>query len=175
VTEEEHHMPTQKISPFLWFDSQAEEAAKFYVSVFKKSSKILSVARYGEAGPGPKGSVMVVDFQILGQRFSALNGGPLFRFNESVSFVVDCTTQREIDYYWKKLSEGGKTSQCGWLKDRYGLSWQVVPKGMGKLYAGKDAARASRVMQAMLQMTKLDIAALEAAAKGPGKARAKKR
>jgi predicted 3-demethylubiquinone-9 3-methyltransferase (glyoxalase superfamily) len=157
-----------KIVPFLWFDTQALEAAKFYVSVFKgPKSKILKVARYGEAGPGPKGSVMVVDFQIDGQRVQALNGGPLFKFSEAFSFSITCKTQKEIDGYWKKLlAGGGKESQCGWLTDQFGFSWQVVPEQMEKLMATKDAAKANRVMSAMLKMVKLDIAALEAAAKG---------
>ena len=158
-------MAGQKITPFLWFDKQAEEAAQFYVSIFK-NSKILNVSRYGDAGPGPKGSVMVVNFQIAGQEFTALNGGPLFKFSEAISFEVSCETQQEVDYYWEKLGAGGdpKAQQCGWLKDRYGLSWQVVPTVLGKLMTDPDPARAGRVMQAMLQMKKLDIAELERAA-----------
>jgi predicted 3-demethylubiquinone-9 3-methyltransferase (glyoxalase superfamily) len=157
-----------KIVPFLWFDTQALEAAKFYVSVFKgPKSKILNVSRYGETGPGPKGSVMVVDFQIDGQRVQALNGGPHFSFSPAFSFSISCKTQKEIDGYWKKLlAGGGKESQCGWLTDKFGFSWQVVPEVMDKLMATKDAAKANRVMAAMLNMVKLDIAALEAAAKG---------
>jgi predicted 3-demethylubiquinone-9 3-methyltransferase (glyoxalase superfamily) len=157
-----------KIVPFLWFDTQALEAAKFYVSVFKgPKSKILSVSRYGETGPGPKGSVMVVDFQIDGQRVQALNGGPHFAFSPAFSFSISCKMQREIDGYWKKLlAGGGKESQCGWLTDKFGFSWQVVPERMEKLMATKDAAKANRVMAAMLKMVKLDIATLEAAAKG---------
>jgi predicted 3-demethylubiquinone-9 3-methyltransferase (glyoxalase superfamily) len=155
----------QKITPFLWFDNQAEEAAQFYTSTFK-NSKILSVSRYGDAGPGPKGSVMVVSFQLEGQQFTALNGGPLFKFNEAFSFVVSCENQQEIDYYWNKLtSDGGRESQCGWLKDKFGFSWQIVPTALGKLTSG-DPQKANRVMQALLQMKKLDIAALEEAAEG---------
>jgi predicted 3-demethylubiquinone-9 3-methyltransferase (glyoxalase superfamily) len=153
----------QKISPFLWFDSNAEEAANFYVSIFK-DSKILKIARYGEAGPGPAGSVMVVNFQIEGQAFIALNGGPLFKFTEAISFVINCQTQEEVDHYWNKLTAGGQESQCGWLKDKYGLSWQVTPTILGELLADKDQKKAQRVMQAMLQMKKIDIAALKRAA-----------
>jgi len=154
----------QKISPFLWFDSNAEEAANFYVSIFK-DSKILKIARYGEAGPGPAGSVMVVNFQIEGQDFIALNGGPLFKFTEAISFVISCQTQEEVDRYWNKLTaDGGQESQCGWLKDKYGLSWQVTPTILGELLADKDQKKAQRVMQAMLQMKKIDIAALKRAA-----------
>ncbi len=154
----------QKISPFLWFDSNAEEAANFYVSIFK-DSKILKIARYGEAGPGPAGSVMVVNFQIEGQDFIALNGGPLFKFTEAVSFVINCQTQEEVDHYWNKLTAGGgQESQCGWLKDKYGLSWQVTPTILGELLSDKDQKKAQRVMQAMLQMKKIDIAALKRAA-----------
>ena len=156
----------QKITPFLWFDNNTEEAAQFYVSVFK-NSRILSVSRYGDAGPGPKGSVMVVSFQLEGQQFTALNGGPLFKFNEAFSFVVSCENQEEIDYYWNKLtSSGGQESQCGWLKDKFGFSWQIVPTALGKLMADKDPKKANRVMQALLQMKKLDIATLEEAAEG---------
>jgi predicted 3-demethylubiquinone-9 3-methyltransferase (glyoxalase superfamily) len=153
----------QKISPFLWFDGNAEEAANFYVSIFK-DSKILKIARYGEAGPGPAGSVMVVNFQIEGQDFIALNGGPLFKFTEAISFVIDCQTQEEVDHYWNKLTAGGQESQCGWLKDKYGLSWQVTPTILGELLADKDQKKAQRVMQAMLQMKKIDIAELKRAA-----------
>ncbi|HEX9348292.1 MAG TPA: VOC family protein [Gemmatimonadales bacterium] len=154
----------QKITPFLWFDNNAEEAANFYVSVFK-NSKILAISRYGDAGPGPKGSVMVVNFQLEGQQFTALNGGPLFKFSEAFSFVVNCETQKEIDEYWNKLtSGGGKESQCGWLKDKFGFSWQIVPTALGKLMG--DPKKANRVMQALLQMKKLEIATLEDAAEG---------
>ena len=155
-------MIMQKITPFLWFDNNAEEAAKFYVSIFN-NSKIVSVARYGDAGPGPKGTVMTVAFQLEGQEFLALNGGPLFKFNESISFVVNCETQEEVDEFWKKLSEGGEKSRCGWLKDRYGLSWQVVPTVLGEMLQDKDPKKSQRVMKAMLQMDKMDIAALKQA------------
>src|SRR5215831_17149199 len=157
-------MANQTITPFLWFDNQAEAAAQFYTSIFK-NSKILHVGRYGDAGPGPKGSVMVVNFQLAGQEFTALNGGPRFKFNEAFSFVVNCETQQEIDEYWTKLtSGGGAESMCGWLKDKFGFSWQIVPKGLGRLMGEKDPQKATRVMQALLQMKKLDIAKLEAAA-----------
>jgi len=155
----------QKITPFLWFDGNAEEAALFYTSIFK-DSKILNVSRYGDAGPGPKGAVMVVSFQLEGQQFTALNGGPQFKFSEAFSFVVNCETQKEIDEYWNKLtSGGGRESQCGWLKDKFGFSWQIVPAALGKLMSG-DPKKANRVMQAVLQMKKLDIATLEEAAEG---------
>ena len=158
-------MATQKITPFLWFDNQAEEAAQFYTSIFK-NSKILTVSRYGDAGPGPKGSVMVVSFQLEGQQFTALNGGPRFKFSEAFSFVVNCENQQEIDHYWTKLtSNGGQESQCGWLKDKFGFSWQIVPTALGKLMSG-DPQQANRVMQALLQMKKLDIATLEEASAG---------
>jgi len=155
----------QRITPFLWFDHQAEQAARFYASIFK-NSRIGKLARYGDAGPGPKGSVMTVEFQLAGQEFVALNGGPHFKFTEAISLVVTCKTQAEVDYYWKKLSAGGKEVQCGWLKDKYGLSWQVVPTVLGKLMADKDPARAHRVMQAMLKMVKLDVKKLKQAAMG---------
>jgi predicted 3-demethylubiquinone-9 3-methyltransferase (glyoxalase superfamily) len=159
-------MAIQKITPFLWFDKQAEEAAQFYTSIFK-NSKILNVSRYGDAGPGTKGSVMVVSFQLEGQQFTALNGGPRFKFNEAFSFVVSCENQQEIDSYWNKLTAGGgQESQCGWLKDKFGFSWQIVPAALGQLMSG-DAKKANRVMQALLQMKKLDIATLEQAAEGP--------
>ena len=147
-----------KIKPFLWFEHQAEEAAKFYASIFK-DSKMGKVARYPEGSPGPAGSVMTVEFQIEGQGFVALNGGPQFKFTEAVSFVIECENQKEIDYYWDKLLAGGKAQQCGWLKDKYGLSWQVVPAGMEKLFS--NPKKAQRAMQAMLKMVKLDIKALE--------------
>lgn len=152
----------QKITPFLWFDHQAEEAAKFYVSLFK-NSKIIKIARYGEAGPGPAGTVMTVRFQLDGQEFVALNGGPLFKFNESVSFVVNCKTQEEVDEFWEKLSAGGQKSRCGWLKDQYGLSWQIVPAILNELASDPDPAKSQRVMQAMLQMDKLDLKVLQQA------------
>ena len=151
-----------KITPFLWFNDNAEEAANFYVSVFK-NSKILGIARYGDAGPGPKGSVLTVDFEIEGEMFTALNGGPLFTFSEAISFVVRCKTQQEVDYYWEKLSEGGKESQCAWLKDKYGVSWQIVPEILIELLQDKDPAKSARVMRAMLKMQKIDIAALRQA------------
>ena len=159
----------QKITPFLWFNDKAEQAVKFYTAIFK-NSKIGKIARYGEEGERiagrPKGSVMTVEFQIEGQKFMALNGGPLFKFTEAISFVVNCNTQAEVDKYWKKLSAGGKEVQCGWLKDKYGLSWQIVPTVLGELLSDKDAAKAHRVMQAMLKMVKLDIKKLKQAAKG---------
>jgi len=155
----------QKISPFLWFDSQAEEAANFYVSIFK-NSKITKTARYGDSGPGPKGSVMTIGFELDGQHFTALNGGPHFKFTEAISLVVDCKSQEEVDEMWAKLSAGGQTSQCGWLKDKFGLSWQIVPTILIELVSGPDPAKANRVMQAMLQMTKIDIAKLKQAAAG---------
>lgn len=150
----------QKITPFLWFDSNAEEARNFYVSVFK-NAEVLSVSRYGEAGPGPAGSVMVASFRLEGQEFLALNGGPKFRFTEAVSFLIDCASQDEIDHYWDRLSEGGEQGPCGWLKDRFGLSWQVVPSILGEMLQDQNRERANRALQAMLQMTKMDIAKLE--------------
>jgi predicted 3-demethylubiquinone-9 3-methyltransferase (glyoxalase superfamily) len=162
----------QKITPFLWFDDQAEEAAKFYVSLFK-NSKILAVTRYGDAGPGPKGSVMVVRFQLAGQNFMALNGGPQFTFSLAISFLVSCKTQKEVDFLWRKLGRGGKTNQCGWLTDKYGVTWQIVPTVLGEVMAGKDREKANRVMKAMLKMHKLDIRRLkQAAAASPRKKRA---
>jgi predicted 3-demethylubiquinone-9 3-methyltransferase (glyoxalase superfamily) len=155
----------QKITPFLWFESQAEEAANFYTSIFR-NSKILNVTRYGEVGPGPKDSVMVVAFQLDGQEFVALNGGPQFRFTEAVSFVVNCETQEEVDGFWEKLSEGGAKIQCGWLKDKYGLSWQVVPTVLGELISDPDPVKSQRVMEAMLQMKKIDIQGLKKAYAG---------
>ena len=154
-----------EITPFLWFDKEAEEAARFYVSVFP-NSKVTAVSRYGEAGPGPKGTVMTVAFELDGRQFTALNGGPVFRFNEAVSFVVNCRDQAEVDRYWEKLGAGGEHGQCGWLKDRYGLSWQVVPDALMRILGEPDEAKKNRVMKVMLKMRKLDIAALEAAAKG---------
>ena len=154
----------QKIKPFLWFDNQAEEAANFYCSIFK-ASKILKVSHYPENSPGPAGSVMVVNFQVEGQDFVALNAGPLFKFTEAISFLIACETQEEVDYYWNKLlAGGGQESQCGWLKDKFGLSWQVTPTVLGELLADKDHKKAQRVMQAMLQMKRIDIAALKQAA-----------
>ena len=156
----------QKITPFLWFDSQAEEAAKFYVSVFG-NSRILKTVRFGKAGPGPDGSVMTVVFELNGVQFTALNGGPLHRFSEAISFVVNCQSQAEVDTVWEKLSAGGQPDRCGWVKDRYGLSWQVVPSVLPVLLGDPDAAKAQRTMAAMLKMSKLDIAALEKAHAGP--------
>src|SRR5438309_2487058 len=156
----------QRITPFLWFDHQAEEAAKFYVSIFK-NSRITSVARYddeaAQASGRPKGSVMTVAFELDGQEFTALNGGPLFEFTEAISLVVNCETQEEVDHFWEKLSAGGQEVQCGWLKDRFGVSWQVVPTVLSEMLQDKDAQKAKRVMSAMLKMKKLDIAELKRA------------
>ena len=158
----------QKITPFLWFSDNAEEAVRVYVSIFK-NSKIGKIARYDEAGEKiagrPAGSVMTVEFQLEGEDFVALNGGPMFKFTEAISFVVNCETQEEVDYYWRKLSTGGKEVQCGWLKDKFGLSWQIVPTILPELLSDKDAAKSQRVMQAMLEMVKLDIKKLKQAAK----------
>ncbi len=151
-----------RITPFLWFDTQAEDAAKFYAGIFP-NSKIVSVSRYGEAGPGPKGSVMTVAFELDGRPFVALNGGPQFKFTEAISFVVDCKSQEEVDRYWAKLSAGGEEGPCGWLKDRYGLSWQIVPSALGEMMSDPDPAKAKRVTQAMLGMKKLDVEALRKA------------
>jgi predicted 3-demethylubiquinone-9 3-methyltransferase (glyoxalase superfamily) len=153
----------QKITPFLWFDGNAEEAANFYISIFK-NSKMGKISRYGDAGPGPKGSVMSVTFQIEGQEFFALNGGPQFKFTPAISFFVNCETQQEVDDLWEKLSAGGRTDRCGWLQDKFGLSWQIIPTVLGQLLGDKDPQRAKRAMQAMLQMTKLDIKKLQQAA-----------
>jgi predicted 3-demethylubiquinone-9 3-methyltransferase (glyoxalase superfamily) len=155
----------QGINPFLWFDNNAEEAMNLYVSVFK-NAKVLNVARYGDAGPGPKGTVMTAEFELDGKKFVALNGGPHFKFTEAVSFVVNCENQEEVDYYWEKLSEGGEKSRCGWLKDKFGLSWQIVPTILGKLMADKDPEKSKRVMQAMLKMDKIDIEPLKRAHAG---------
>ena len=156
----------QKITPFWWFDTQAEEAAKFYVSIFK-NAKINGTTYYSEEGPGPKGSVMTVGFELDGQKFIALNGGPMFKFNESVSFVVNCETQQEIDHYWEKLSSaGGQEVECGWVKDKYGLSWQVVPAVFWEWTEAGDAAAMTRVMHALMQMKKLDVATLQRAHDG---------
>ncbi len=156
----------QKITPCLWFDNQAEEAVNFYVSVFK-NSKIGKIARYGEAGAKvsgrPKGTVMTVTFQLDGQEFMALNGGPVSTFSPAISFIVNCETQEEIDEFWKKLSEGGEIEQCGWLKDKFGVSWQIVPTVLGKMMQDKDAWKSERVMAALLQMKKLDIEGLRQA------------
>ena len=158
----------QKIAPCLWFDDQAEEAVKFYTVIFR-NSKIVNIARYGEAGREihrkPAGSVMTVVFELDGQPFTALNGGPVFKFNEAISFQINCETQEEVDYYWEKLSEGGdeKAQQCGWLKDKYGVSWQVVPKVLPEMLSNPDSEKSQRAMKAMLQMKKIDIAELERA------------
>jgi predicted 3-demethylubiquinone-9 3-methyltransferase (glyoxalase superfamily) len=152
----------QKINPFLWFNDKAEDAANFYVSIFK-NSKIVNVARYGEAGPGPKGTAMTVTFDLAGQRFIALNGGPQFKFSEAISFFINCETQQEVDDLWEKLSAGGEKSQCGWVKDKYGLSWQVIPTILGEMLHDPDPRKSQRVMQAMLQMNKIDIARLKQA------------
>ena len=152
-----------KITPCLWFDHQAEEAMHFYVSIFK-NSRAGQVTRFGDAGPGPKGSVMSVSFVLDGQDFIALNGGPLFKFTEAISLFVHCETQQEVDELWAKLTAGGEESRCGWLKDKYGLSWQIIPSILGKLLGDADRAKAGRVMQAMLQMDKIDIAKLKKAA-----------
>jgi predicted 3-demethylubiquinone-9 3-methyltransferase (glyoxalase superfamily) len=152
----------QKIKPFLWFDTQAEEAANFYVSIFK-NSKILSVARYGAAGPGPKGSAMTVSFELDGQEFTGLNGGPLYKFTEAISFTVICKTQEEVDDFWKKLTEGGQEVACGWLKDKYGLCWQITPEILPQMLSDPDPQKAGRVMQAMMKMKKIDIPELQRA------------
>jgi predicted 3-demethylubiquinone-9 3-methyltransferase (glyoxalase superfamily) len=153
----------QKITPFLWFDTQAEAAADFYVSLFP-NSKVVTVTHYSEGSPAPAGSVMTVAFELDGLQFTALNAGPQFKFNEAVSFVVNCGSQEEVDNYWEKLTaDGGQESQCGWLKDKYGLSWQIVPSALSELLSDPDPAKAQRVMQAMLQMQKIDLHALEQA------------
>jgi predicted 3-demethylubiquinone-9 3-methyltransferase (glyoxalase superfamily) len=156
----------QKITPFLWFDDKAEEAMNFYVSIFN-NSKVVSVTRYGDAGPGPKGTVMTAAFQLEGQEFVALNGGPQFKFTEAISFVVNCETQEEVDKFWKKLSEGGEKSRCGWLTDKYGLSWQVVPTVLEEMLQDKDPEKSQRVMKAMLQMDKMEIKTLKQAYEQP--------
>ena len=152
----------QKISPFLWFDGNAEEAVNFYVSIFK-DSKILNLSRYGEAGPGPKGSVMSATFQLHGQEFIALNGGPHFKFTPAISFFVHCQTQEEVDDLWEKLSAGGRKDRCGWLTDKYGLSWQIIPDVLGKMLNDPDKEKSKRVMNAMLQMDKIEVKKLEQA------------
>jgi predicted 3-demethylubiquinone-9 3-methyltransferase (glyoxalase superfamily) len=153
------------ITPNLWFDTEAEDAAAFYTSVFE-NSRIVNVSRYTDAGPRPAGTVMTVEFELDGQRFTAINGGPQFHFDEAISFLITCENQEELDHYWDRLSEGGEEGPCGWLKDKFGLSWQVVPSGMGELFADPDKGRATRAMQAMLTMRKIDIAALRDAADG---------
>lgn len=156
--------PAQKITPMLWFDDKAEEAANFYTSLFP-NSKVLSISRYGDVGPGPEGSVMTASFQIAGQEFVALNGGPHFKFTEAISLVINCDSQEEVDRYWEKLTaDGGQESQCGWLKDKYGLSWQVTPKILIQLVQGPDKEKANRVFQAMLKMKKIEIPKLLEAA-----------
>jgi predicted 3-demethylubiquinone-9 3-methyltransferase (glyoxalase superfamily) len=152
----------QKIAPFLWFDGKAEEAANFYVSIFKNAT-IGAARRYGEAGPGPKGSVMSVEFQLDGQQFIALNGGPQFTFSPAISFFVNCETQEEVDELWEKLSAGGRKDRCGWLQDKFGVSWQIIPTALGKLMSDPDPEKSKRVMKAMLQMDKIDINGLKQA------------
>jgi predicted 3-demethylubiquinone-9 3-methyltransferase (glyoxalase superfamily) len=156
----------QKIIPFLWFDGRAEEAAGFYTSIIK-NSKIGRITRYGDAGPGPKGSAMSATFQLDGQEFIALNGGPQFTFSPAISFFVNCETQEEVDELWEKLSEGGKKQSCGWLQDKFGVSWQIVPTALGKMLHDKDPEKSKRVMKAMLQMQKLDINGLQRAYEQP--------
>jgi len=152
----------QKITPFLWFDNQAEEAVSLYTSVFK-NSKVLSITRYGEAGPAPAGTVMTVTFELEGQEFMALNGGPEFTFSPAISFFVNCETQQEVDELWEKLSEGGEKGQCGWIRDKYGVSWQIVPRALGEMLQDKDAEKSKRVMEALLKMSKIDIRTLKQA------------
>jgi predicted 3-demethylubiquinone-9 3-methyltransferase (glyoxalase superfamily) len=153
----------QKITPFLWFENQAEEAMNFYMSIFP-DSEALDIKRWGEGGPGPAGQVLTASFRLGNLTFVGLNGGPEFNFTEAISFQIDCESQEEVNYYWEKLTEGGEESQCGWLKDKYGLSWQVVPRRLMELLDDPDAGRANRAMQAMLQMRKIDVATLENAA-----------
>jgi predicted 3-demethylubiquinone-9 3-methyltransferase (glyoxalase superfamily) len=155
----------QKITPFLWFDDNAEEAVNLYVSIFK-NSKINSISRYGDVGPGQPGKVMTINFEIEGLTITALNGGPQYKFTEAISLFVNCATQAEVDEVWDKLSAGGEEQQCGWLKDKYGLSWQIIPQALMELMHDKDAAKAQRVMAAMLKMVKIDIAALQRAYEG---------
>ena len=155
----------QKITPYLWFNDNAEEAMNFYVSIFK-NAKVVSVTRYGDAGPGPNGTVMSATFQLEGQEFFALNGGPQFTFSPAISFFVNCVTQQEVDALWDKLSAGGEKQMCGWLRDKYGVSWQIIPTVLGEMLGDKDAKKSQRVMQAMLQMRKIDIAGLKRAHAG---------
>jgi predicted 3-demethylubiquinone-9 3-methyltransferase (glyoxalase superfamily) len=155
----------QRITPFMWFNNQAEEAREFYVSVFK-NSRIGATVRHGDAGPGPKGTAMTAAFELDGQEFVALNGGPQFSFSPAISFVVNCDTQAEVDEYWERLSAGGEPHVCGWLKDRYGVSWQIAPRALTRMLAEGDAGRAARVMQALMKMKKLEIAELELAFNG---------
>jgi len=152
----------QKITPYLWFDNQAEEAVNFYTSIFK-NSKVLNVSRYGEAGPGPAGSVMTATFELDGQEFMALNGGPQYKFTEAISFLVNCKTQKEVDELWEKLSAGGEEGPCGWLKDKFGVSWQIIPTALGEMLSDPDPARSQRVMEAMLKMTKIELPVLKQA------------
>lgn len=152
----------QKITPFLWFDNNAEEAIALYTSLFK-NARIKDIVRYGPMGPGPEGSVMTASFEIEGQEFAVINGGPMYKFTEAVSFVIHCDTQEEVDHFWSKLSEGGQEQMCGWLKDRFGLSWQIVPRVMLQMFKDKDARRSQRVMGAMMKMRKIDIPTLQAA------------
>jgi predicted 3-demethylubiquinone-9 3-methyltransferase (glyoxalase superfamily) len=152
----------QSITPFLWFNGQAEEATNFYVSIFT-NSKVLTHTRYGDAGPGTKGTVMITTFELNGQQFHALNGGPQFQFSPAISFLVNCETQQEVDHFWEKLSEGGEMRQCGWLQDKYGISWQIVPSALPQLMKDNDPEKSKRVMQAMLKMTKIDIEELRRA------------
>jgi predicted 3-demethylubiquinone-9 3-methyltransferase (glyoxalase superfamily) len=159
-------MNMQKITPFLWFDNQAEEAMNFYTSIFK-NSEVKTVSRYGDAGPGPKGTVMVAKFELEGQEFMALNGGPRFKFTQAISFVVNCTSQEEVDALWEKLlAGGGAEDACGWLRDRYGLSWQIIPTALGEMMSDPDKQKAGRAMQAMLKMKKIDIAEMRRAFEG---------
>jgi predicted 3-demethylubiquinone-9 3-methyltransferase (glyoxalase superfamily) len=155
----------QKIAPFLWFDDQAEEAMNHYVSIFK-NSRVVNVTHYGDAGPGPKGTVMTATFQLDGQDFVALNGGPQFKFTEAISLSVNCETQQEVDELWEKLAEGGEKGRCGWLKDKFGLSWQIIPSVLGEMLQDRDAKKARRVMEAMLQMDKIDVRRLQQAYAG---------
>lgn len=152
----------QKITPFLWFDNNAEEAIQLYTSLFK-NAKVKDVVRYGPAGPGPEGTVMTASFEIEGQEFAVINGGPMYKFTEAVSFVIHCDSQEEVDHFWSKLSEGGQEQMCGWLKDRFGLSWQIIPRVMLQMFKDKDAQRSQRVMGAMMKMRKIDIPTLQAA------------
>lgn len=152
----------QKITPYLWFEDQAEEAVNFYTSIFK-NSKILNVSRYGEAGPGPAGSVMTATFELDGQEFMALNGGPQYKFTEAISFLVNCKTQKEVDELWEKLSDGGEEGPCGWLKDKFGVSWQIIPTALGEMLSDPNPSKAQRVMEAMLKMKKIEIPVLQQA------------
>jgi predicted 3-demethylubiquinone-9 3-methyltransferase (glyoxalase superfamily) len=155
----------QKITPFLWFDGKAEEAANYYVSIFK-NSKINHVSRYGDAGPGPKGSVMIVSFQVEGQSFTALNGGPQYKFTPAISLFVNCEDQAEVDHLWEKLSTGGATQQCGWLTDKYGVTWQIIPKALMELMQDKDPVKSQRVFEAMMKMNKIEVEDLKKAYRG---------